>query len=479
MLKVTTNVHAEPLRVVVIGGGLAGLACSIGLRRSGHKVTVLEKDAVLESPPGGVRIPPNATNILKDWGYKDQLETTSKSMNVFNIIDFETGKSLLHEIWDSIGGTHQVIEKFSQEFRYTSHSACRKLLYDIATELGVEVRLGSPIVDCDLEKITVTTELGEVVEGDFMVGADGSGGFSRRQFGTESKPKGPVLFNLYNAVTPRKVVSDDDSLKDFIEQNAFWGWCGDTHTSSGFFMGEDGDFATHTYTPFDGTEGDWTSESHPKWDHVEPRLKKILEGATSTKCITIRDYEHLDEWVHESGNLVLVGEAAHPLIPCSMQAFGMAIEDAAVLGKLFAHTKSKDKITSLLWAFQDLQQPRYERITTQEFTLIKTMMFPPGEDRQKRDDLLSTKAGNASAVHITHDGHGWAGYQELLGYDAEGEAENWLTEWERIRELDGSLSSPVDDYFNVRVTKSSHRSSWPGSGHPSPAGTPTRRRNEV
>lgn len=35
------------ISVIIVGGGLAGLATAIGLQRAGHQVTVLEKSPVL------------------------------------------------------------------------------------------------------------------------------------------------------------------------------------------------------------------------------------------------------------------------------------------------------------------------------------------------------------------------------------------------------------------------------------------------
>ena len=43
------------------------------------------------------------------------------------------------------------------------------------------------------------------------------------------------------------------------------------------------------------------------------RLKKLGKLAQSPTCVAFKEVPDLDDWVHESGPLVLVGEAAHPL----------------------------------------------------------------------------------------------------------------------------------------------------------------------
>src|SRR6266851_1382686 len=52
---------------------IAGLSMAIGLSMSGHSVRVLEKSPRFGKPPGGIRLPPNVTKILVQWGLEDEL----------------------------------------------------------------------------------------------------------------------------------------------------------------------------------------------------------------------------------------------------------------------------------------------------------------------------------------------------------------------------------------------------------------------
>ena len=46
---------------------------AIGLAQCGHSVRVLEKSPRFGKPPGGIRLPPNVTKILVQWGLEDEL----------------------------------------------------------------------------------------------------------------------------------------------------------------------------------------------------------------------------------------------------------------------------------------------------------------------------------------------------------------------------------------------------------------------
>ena len=60
--------------ILVIGGGIAGFAAAIGIRRKGHAVTVLEKTPDLQTFGGSLLIPPNAGKVLHNYGILSAFE---------------------------------------------------------------------------------------------------------------------------------------------------------------------------------------------------------------------------------------------------------------------------------------------------------------------------------------------------------------------------------------------------------------------
>lgn len=47
---------------------MAGLAASVGIRRKGHHVTVLESTSMLQTLGGSLLVPPNAARVLDSYG---------------------------------------------------------------------------------------------------------------------------------------------------------------------------------------------------------------------------------------------------------------------------------------------------------------------------------------------------------------------------------------------------------------------------
>ena len=68
----------------------------------------------------------------------------------------------------------------------------------------------------------------------------------------------------------------------------------------------------------------------------------------------------------------------------------MALEDAAVLGKLFSHLNNKSQIGNFLYAFEDIRQSRCYSSFYDETVLYRFFSMRPGPQQQARDEGLKT-----------------------------------------------------------------------------------------
>ncbi len=82
-----------PLKVVVIGAGIAGLATAIGLTRHGHHVAVYERrETGAEETGGGIQLQPNAMRVLDAWGLREDVEKIAHLSGVTKIRRYDSGK---------------------------------------------------------------------------------------------------------------------------------------------------------------------------------------------------------------------------------------------------------------------------------------------------------------------------------------------------------------------------------------------------
>lgn len=212
------------------------------------------------------------------------------------------------------------------------------------------------------------------------------------------------------------------------------------------------------------------------------RLRIAVRGARKAVRVSVREHQDLEDWVSDDGRLVIIGEAAHPFPvsgnpvgdvlrcgtntklfpqPSTIQATAMAVEDGAVLAKLFSHLSEEHQIESFLYAFQELRQDRVRAVRSGEFGSV-FFMTADGPDAEQRD--ASMRAKHAKGQNVL-DGEGgvesvWEEYRIIFGYDCEDEADDWWVQWGMLRERaraasDAALTSSVPSLLDFSAAMTS------------------------
>lgn len=63
----------RPLKVIVVGAGIAGLSVALGLKKTGHEVVILERAHEIAEVGAGIQVAPNAARILGRLGLLDKV----------------------------------------------------------------------------------------------------------------------------------------------------------------------------------------------------------------------------------------------------------------------------------------------------------------------------------------------------------------------------------------------------------------------
>ena len=81
--------------VVIVGGGIGGLASALALRLMGWQVRVLERAPEFGEVGAGIQLAPNATRLLRSWGLLDSLLETGICPKRLVMSDARTGRELI------------------------------------------------------------------------------------------------------------------------------------------------------------------------------------------------------------------------------------------------------------------------------------------------------------------------------------------------------------------------------------------------
>ncbi|KAJ6544315.1 hypothetical protein B0H19DRAFT_299590 [Mycena capillaripes] len=420
-----------PLKIdiLIVGGGIAGLACAYALARSGHRVRVLEKSNSRQRG-AGIRMPPNLTKILVEWGLEDQLKKCQTCRKT-TFMSLDSGDVLGYLEWKE-----DVLRETGGNFLLIRYDDLYQMLYRLALSVGAVIILNATVTGAEAESTTPTVYLanGTTLTADLIIGADGAKGVMKEVV-TEMEDSGADSgYTFYTAVIPIDRMACDPELAKWAHVPQWPIWMGDNRCALGFPIGKEYSFSI--YWPdeevADAPEG-WDVHCSTSildltpYDERVRRLFTMVPTAQRSKYV-VRD--RVEDWVDRSGRMVLIGEAAHPLLPCSTHGASMAVEDAEALGVLMSRLRSMEQIAQLTEGFQDLRQKRCDFIHQGELSNAGLTTMPAGEIRDMRDAGLgeSLKAG----VKHWDDGalrDQWEQIGEGFAYHAGEAAEDWWVKW--------------------------------------------------
>ncbi len=354
------------IKVIIVGAGFAGLSAAIECDRKGHNVTLLEKvDSIDEITRIGdiISFDPNGSKAFERWpGVVDQMEAIARQTKHIDLYHHEgkfvTRQSFAHETaWGRRINGH----------RGQLHS----IIYQHAVARGIDIRLATRVQDYfesdSPPQAGVVLSTGERLVADVVIAAEGVRSRGRKiVLGFDENPKSSG-YAVYRAWFSADRIRNNPVIKHIVEN-------GDTHQG---FIGPDIHFLASSIK--NGTEVNWVfthiddgniEESWqfpgkpeealtylPGWcDIVHELVKATPEGRLIDHKLVYRD--PLPTFISPKARTVLIGDAAHPFLPTSIQGASQSIEDGVVLASCL-ELAGKDNIPRALRAYEKL---RYERV---------------------------------------------------------------------------------------------------------------------
>lgn len=329
-------------KFLIIGAGIGGLSVAAALRKGGHEFEIFESSPAVRHGGAGIAVWANALHALRALGME---ENPPYFANTHSLVAIRTAK----------GEIIMRADPGDLAARYGALSAVlhREKLHELLLQLA-----GSPRVNCnkkleryarsnsnDTNSVTAFFSDGTSVEGDALIGCDGAGSAVRRMMLGDQPPR-------YSGYTAWRGVARLE-LNDSTPGES-WG----RGMRFGFFPLHDGRvywFATRT-APAGSNFGENLREQLLTWfgDWHDP-VANLIRQTPAAEILhnDIYDRDPVKNWC--DGNVIILGDAAHPTTPNLGQGGCMAIEDAVVLGKTLA---GHDDVASAFSECNALRQKR-------------------------------------------------------------------------------------------------------------------------
>jgi 2-polyprenyl-6-methoxyphenol hydroxylase-like FAD-dependent oxidoreductase len=345
-------------RILIVGGGIGGLALAAALHRQGFAPELVERSDEWRTTGTGLGVMGNGMRMLERIGAADAVARAGAVLRRWTYCDAR-GEVLcttdLEALWDGVGLCVGVERRDLQRVLLTAAQA-------VPARLGV-----SPVALVqDGDRVAVTFDDGSRGDYDLVVGADGIRSMVRSLALGGSSPRfaGQVVWRGVVATRPCGLAE----MTVVMGEGRFFG------------LVPMGGGRTYGFGGLDAPE--------PVDDPMEGRLDRMrrrfanLGGAVPSFLAALQKDEDVRydviEWVDaerwHDGRVVLIGDAAHASPPHMGQGGAMAMEDAVVLAEVLGAAES---VEGALAAFVARRRPRTDWVQEQSRAALAAWLLPP------------------------------------------------------------------------------------------------------
>ncbi|KAF4547647.1 FAD-binding domain-containing protein 67 [Elsinoe fawcettii] len=367
-------VECRPLKVAIIGGGIAGLAAAVVLRKS-HNVTIYDANSIgLEEPSNALGLGPNGSRMIQLLGLGDL------DVKACTITGYKTWTKEMHLIYNQ----NMDYQRYTGSNSWTVY---RKDLKDALHNAATASHRGRPVtIIHDKEVVQVDPDAGILdfsdgteAQADLIIGADGVHSKVRPHIVPNALPA-PIAANLsfYRFSLPWNtlatllptlpapldfstgpflsvLVANDGTNRNIVIYPCRSG----TLVNFGLavpdhVLKEPSAQSWHTPGSLPLLRSHFTD--FPSWiqtifSALDPRDLRLYQ---------VRDLDPLAAYV--KGRTVLIGDAAHPMTPHMGQGTNQALEDAEGLSVLCSPKVNAENITQHLLKWEAVRKPRASEI---------------------------------------------------------------------------------------------------------------------
>lgn len=305
--------------VIVVGGGIGGLATALAVNDTGKTVAVFEQAPEFGEVGAGLQLAPNALEVLDRLGVKEEVLKYAVFPKRLVLKDVFTGKEVAAL---DLGEGFQ--ERFGQPYIVIHRSDLHRVLYEACQNRGnIQFFTNSRIqtAEQDGDTATIILENGNKYSADAVIGADGVKSNLRKLF-IEDEPVNSA-YVAYRGTIPIEEIPDDITREDVVM------WIGpNLHlvqypVRSGKLFN-----LVVVFKSYDATAEDWGTpdEMFKRFEDSHVQVQTMLKFINRQFKWQMFDRNPIETW--SKGNITLLGDAAHAMLQYLAQGGVQALEDA-------------------------------------------------------------------------------------------------------------------------------------------------------
>ncbi len=338
---------------LIAGGGIAGMAAALALARAGWRVTVCEEAPAPAEVGAGLQMSPNAARVLRWLGVLDVVAAQAFRPRSAELREGRSGARIYRA---ALGEAAEA--RWGAPYLHVHRADLLAALSGAARAAGAEIRGRARVEGYVLRPEGPALKLagGETLSGDLVIGADGIRSALRAQL---NGPEDPVFTGqvAWRGTIPA------DRLPEGLVAPGVTVWAGPgRHLVSYYLRGGSLVNFVAVEERAQWTAEGWSAPGDPDqlrrifagWhDDVTGLLDRV--GETFLWGLFGRPEQV--RWV--DGPVVLIGDAAHPMLPFMAQGAAMALEDVAVLMR---ELQAGGDLAEALLAHEERRWPRVARV---------------------------------------------------------------------------------------------------------------------
>lgn len=346
-------------RISIVGAGLVGSLLAIYLKKRGYEVSVFERrfDMRTNMLGGGRSINMALSNrglrALHEVGLDNHLRKNAVPMN---------GR-MMHDAYGNL--TFQAYGKQGQFINSISRSDLNMLLMNEAEQMGVNFFFEHKCLEVNLQKTELTFQhYGDIIhrQADLIIGADGAFSAVRSALQTSDRFEYSQTYIEHGYKELRIPASDTGAFQ--MEKEALHIWPRESYMLIAL-PNPDATFTCTLFFPFEGNPSfqklntpekihSFFESSFPDATRLMPTLIEDFRDNPTSSLVTVRCFP----W-HRNRTL-LIGDAAHGIVPFYGQGMNAGFEDCRVLNDLL--NSYNDDWDQLLPMFEKLRKPNADAI---------------------------------------------------------------------------------------------------------------------